>query len=82
MSQTYKFISNLHGTSKVGGKQYNMVNVSDGLSEYPAFGNPNNLDFSKYKRGDDIQLNVHFYPRQGKISADVLSIIDTATKPK
>jgi len=81
MSQIFKFVKNIKGTSEKSGKAYNSVILSTGLAMLPPLNNPNNLDFTNYKEGDDIALETLLtVGYKGDLSAQVTGIIDLPKK--
>jgi len=52
--QKCKFVEAISGVSK-SGRPYSFVKLSDGLATFTV-SNPKNLDFSKYVKGSDVNL--------------------------
>jgi len=60
MKKEFYFIKALAGTSEKGYK-YNFIVVSDGL-QAGNLSNPNGIDFSSYKEGDKVTLEIGVKP--------------------
>lgn len=71
--QTLTFVRSLKGIGKASGKEYDFLTLSDGIEAFNV-GNPNHIDFSKYKEGDKIAVVLAVKSREKKISVDVVSL--------
>jgi len=71
--QSYVFVRSVVGISKTTQKPYNFLTISDGIEAFNV-GNPQAIDFSKYKEGDKIVLQLSIKSRNQRISADVVTV--------
>jgi len=76
--QTLKFIGRSHGVSKKG-KDYDMTEVSDGLSSF-ILSNADNvgdrIEAMNLAEGDDFEVEVHVSTRYGALRGTIVDVQD------